>query len=156
MMMTRLLLTGATAMTVAACAPVQREDIQALARDYCAAVVANDEARAEALMGTGLRATVARARAANSAFEAAHPGDKPPLGDGLPLAAFPDVPSTCTPGVAGKDSVTVCYEIAGAPDAGWQDRLDVERTDGDVKIADVRFAPHFENRLSQALEAIAR
>lgn len=158
MMIFRLGILTIITVPLVGCATVQTNDVAALAlaKDYCAAVVANDEVKAEALMGDALRASVANARAVSRAFEVAHPGDKPPLGDGLPLAAFPDVPSQCTPTDATKQVVVLKYELAYAPTAAWQDRLIVEGSGGNVRVADVLFAPDFKSGLRQALDEIAR
>ena len=118
-------------------------------------MIASDEAKAKLLMTDALRAAVSRARAASNAFEAAHPGDKPPLGDGLPLAAYPDAPAKCIPGAPQGKTIALVYTFADAA-PGWQDRLVIERTDAGPRIADVLFAPDFRHGLRETLEQIAR
>ena len=130
-------------------------DVEAVAKSYCAAIIANDEAKAEMLLSDSLLLAITKARETNRLFEAAHPGDKPPLGDGLPLTGYPDRPSTCTPTDIRDGSVTLRYELAYAPEAGWQDKLIFETSTGRTKIADVLFGPEHKHSLSQALVTIA-
>jgi hypothetical protein len=158
MMIFRLGILTIITVSLVGCATAHTNDVAALAlaKDYCAAVVANDEVKAEALMGDALRAAIANARAVSGAFEVAHSGDKPPLGDGLPLAAFPDVPSKCTPTDAKGQAVALKYELAYAPEAAWQDRLIVEGSGGNARVADVLFAPDFKSGLRQVLDEIAK
>lgn len=144
---------------LSACATVDARTSAAerLAGRFCAAVVANDEGAAEKLMSQDLRLAIARARQANVEFERAHPGDKPPLGDGLPLAAFPDAPQTCKPGRPDGETIAVRYDIAGAPDAGWEDRLILTGGPADgLRIADIAYAPDGSGRFSAWLAEAAR
>ena len=131
--------------------------VEGVAQSFCAAITANDEAKAEGLMSDSLRVAIAKARAASRAFEIANPGDKPPLGDGLPLAAYPDVPSDCRPSDVSANSVALNYGFVSDPKAGWQDRLVVEQSPaGTMVIADILYGPNHEDRLSEVLARVAR
>jgi hypothetical protein len=131
--------------------------VAGVAQSFCAAIIANDEAKAEGLMSDSLRDAIAKARVASRAFEMANPGDKPPLGDGLPLAAYPDVPSNCRPSDVSANSVALSYEFADDPKAGWQDRLVVEQSAaGTILISDILYGPDHQERLSAVLAEIAR
>ena len=138
------------------CTTVQigNSDVEAVAKSYCVAMIANDEAKAEMLLSDSLRLAITKARETNRLFEAAHPGDKPPLGDGLPLTAYTDQPSKCTPTNMRDGSVTLRYELAYGPEADWQDKLIFETSTGGAKIADVLFGPEHKHTLSQALATI--
>lgn len=128
---------------------------QILAQEYCAAVIANDEVAAEALMNPMLRQAIALARVADAAYEKAHPGDKPPLGDGLPLTGFPDSVQSCAAEVISPSEVVVTYAPDLDPATFWRDRLIVDTTGASGPlIADIRFAPDEIWTLVQTLQEI--
>ncbi len=120
----------------------------ALAEAFCAAVKAGDEAAAEALMTAELQAAIAALRASDATFRQTYPGDKPPLGDGLRLTAFPDYPESCIPSEASSESVVLTYAPAGAPEAIWRDQLLLVPTGDGVRIADILYAPDGTGRFS--------
>lgn len=133
------------------------DNVSSLAEHFCAAVLASDESKAEALMTGILRSRVAGAREADRAFQKAHPGEKPPLGDGLPLAAYPDVPGSCRPSGNSAGHVFVTYAFAEGTEPVWQDKLIVERSsDGAVRIADIVYGPEHKDRFSETLDRIIR
>lgn len=84
-----------------------------------------------------------KALARNVLWERDNPGEKGPLGDGIPWQSFPDRADQCTVDYAASAAepmlVPVTYAIAGAPDAGWTDTLVLEVIDGEWKIVDVRY-----------------
>ncbi len=123
----------------------------ALAATFCAAVRAGDEAGAEALMTPELQTAIAKVRAADAAFRAAHPDEKPPLGDGLRLTAFPDYPDSCTPEEVTSESVVLTYVPAGAADGMWRDQLLLVPVAGVLKVADILYAPDGIYRFSRWL-----
>ncbi len=98
-----------------------------IAEIFCIGSVGNDMAPVEALFSDDLRALVAEAWEKNAAFEAAHPGDKPPLGDGLPWRTWPDYADGCTAGegMAEREMATVAvnYTFSEAPDANYSNEL---------------------------------
>jgi hypothetical protein len=118
---------------------------------FCAAVRASDEAAAEELMTAELQSAVAELRASDAAFRNASPTEKPPLGDGLRLTAFPDYPESCTVSEATSESVVLTYAPAGAPDAIWRDQLLLVPVDGALRIADILYAPDGTYRFSSWL-----
>jgi hypothetical protein len=125
---------------------------EVVAQTFCKAVSLADEAAAEALMTPGLQAAIARLRAADARFRLAYPGDKPPLGDGLRLTAFPDGLASCTPEMVTKDSVDLVYAPGSDPAATWRDRLVlVAAPDGGVLVADILYAPDQSSRFSDWL-----
>lgn len=133
------------------------DSVESLAEHFCTAVLASDESAAEALMTDALRSRVAKAREADRAFQQAHPGDKPPLGDGLPLSAYPHAPSQCRASGTSAGSIFVNYTFADDPKAGWKDRLIVERSAGGaVRIADIAYAPEHRDRFGETLDRIIR
>lgn len=143
----------------AGCAGLEQRDTAAagaLTRDWCTALTRGREDEAEALMTAPLRRLVREARVADARFRAASPGDKPPLGDGLRLAAFPDGHDRCTPEAVGPAGATLAIEPAGRPDAAWRDRLEFRReADGRLLVSDIRYAPDGTERFSDWLRQAA-
>ena len=94
---------------------------------FCIGSLGNDMAPVEALLSPGLQALIADAWEKNAAFESAHPGDKPPLGDGLPWRSYPDYADGCTVGAISGDATSTSVEIRYAfkdyPDAGYTDQI---------------------------------
>ena len=136
--------------------PALAEPAAQLARDYCAAVTRFDEAAAVALMAPALQAAILRARTVDDAFVKAHPDEKPPLGDGLRLAAFPDAPESCTPGTVTDIDAILRYQPAGSEEGAWSDRLIlVPDGQGGVLIGDIDFGMKDEDTLSLWLDTIA-
>jgi hypothetical protein len=98
-----------------------------IAEIFCIGSLGNNMAPVEALFSSDLEALVAEAWEKNAAYEAAHPGDKPPLGDGLPWRTWPDYADGCTggEGLAERESayVDVTYTFSEAPDATYTNTL---------------------------------
>ena len=94
---------------------------------FCIGSLGNDMAPVEALLSADLATVVADAWSRNAAFEAAHPGDKPPLGDGLPWRTWPDYADGCTVADALAERemavVTINYTFSEAPDANYSNEL---------------------------------
>lgn len=120
-----------------------------VATAFCDAVRTGDEAAAEALMTADLQAAIAALRRADARFRTAHPDEKPPLGDSLPLAAFPDAAESCTPSEVSATSARLTYVPAGAPAGAWSDRLILAPgADGRLRVADILYAPEGASRFS--------
>ena len=100
---------------------------EGIAEIFCISSLGNDMAPVEALLSSELKGLVAEAWARNAAFEAAHPGDKPPLGDGLPWRTWPDYADGCTfgEGMVERESasITITYSFSEAPDANYSNDL---------------------------------
>lgn len=94
---------------------------------FCIGSLGNDMAPVEALLSADLAALVADAEVKNAAFEAANPGDKPPLGDGLPWRTWPDYADGCTVGEALAEremaTVVISYSFSEAPEANYSNEL---------------------------------
>lgn len=129
---------------------------EALGRAFCDAVRSADEPAAEALMTPDLQAAIARLRAADAEYRTAYPSDKPPLGDGLRLTAFPDGLESCMPEAATADSVDLVYAPGSDPAATWRDRLVLMAAPaGGLLVADVLYAPDQTARFSDWLAEAA-
>lgn len=117
----------------------------ALAERFCEHRLAGDEAALRAMLTPGLVELVADAEARNAVIAADAPGDKPPLGDGLPWASFPDMAAECRAGeVARADNLTM-VEIGYALEAGgrveWTDRLVLVGEGDALAVDDILFQP---------------
>lgn len=136
--------------------PVQAGPGEDLAAAYCAAVVAHDEAAAVGLMDPILQAAVAKAREVSAAFESSHPGEKPPLGDGLRLTAFPDAVETCHMAATDDGTLRLTYVPYGAPDGAWTDVILPAAGQGGVfAVGDIRFSASPDDTLSAWLDQAA-
>ncbi len=129
---------------------------QALAAAWCAAVASLDEGAATTLMSPDLQQDVALARIANDAFAAGHPGEKPPLGDGLPLTAFADKVDDCTASDVTPSGALLTFTASGGGATTWTDAIEfVSTPDGGLRVGDVLYAPERVVRMSDALAALA-
>jgi hypothetical protein len=95
------------------------------------------------LVTRSLGAAIDEAVRKNAEIAAARPGDKPPLGDGVPFQSYPDAPPVCHAGkfaeAGGRQTVEVQYIFTDSPDANWTDRLVLAPEDGRLRIDDVLF-----------------
>lgn len=137
-----------------AAAPALGQDYVALTPEqigqiYCISIVASDMAPVEGLLTAELREAIAVAEEKNDAFEAAHPGDKPPLGDGLPWQAGADYTPVCEVGpvtlMMDEARVELQYGFPDYPDANFRDWLYLRLVTSDAglkvwRIDNVRFA----------------
>ncbi|MCO5083329.1 MAG: hypothetical protein M9955_16940 [Rhizobiaceae bacterium] len=110
------------------------------------------------LLTPSLRAAMDEATKKNDAWEAAHPGEKPPLGDGVPFQSYPDSPEKCVAGPAMADNTEVDIEYRFDDHlANWTDRVRLEMVDGKVLIDDVFYGVNgFEESLRSALESVGQ
>jgi len=94
---------------------------------FCIGSLGNDMAPVEALLTPELSTAIEAAYAASDAFEAANPGDKPPMGDGVPWRSWQDYADGCavTAGTTEGDlaTVTINYSFAAEPAANYSDML---------------------------------
>lgn len=119
---------------------------------FCIASQGNDMAPVEALLTPQLSEAIGEARQKNAAFEAAHPGDKPPLGDGLPWRGWQDYADTCTVSevitAPGTTSVTITYVFSSTPDATYTNSLRLQPVETETglppfwRIDDVDLGDH--------------
>jgi hypothetical protein len=94
---------------------------------FCVSMLGNDMAPVEAILTPGLRSAIADAEAQDAAWAAAHPGDKPPLGDGIPWQDAPDYAATCTVGdvtlMMDEATVKIAHGFPEYPQADFIDTL---------------------------------
>ncbi|MDB5529038.1 MAG: hypothetical protein JWR51_2141 [Devosia sp.] len=104
---------------------------------FCIGTLADDMSQIEAgLLTPALVEAITIAETRNSEFESQHPGDKPPLGDGLPWRSYPDFADSCTVGAvtltddATAASVAINYTFNADPSANYTDTLQLKQTTG--------------------------
>lgn len=124
--------TLAAAVILAAALPVQAQEPlilspQQIGEIFCIASVGNDMAPVEAIVTPELAAALAEARAKNAAYEADHPGEKPPLGDGIPWQDAPDYAPECSVGAVSymmdEATVEIAHGFPDYPEANFTDTL---------------------------------
>lgn len=103
---------------------------------FCIARLGNDMAPVRGLLTDTLAQAIAAAEKKNAAWAAKNPGEKPPLGDGIPWQAYPDYAPQCAPGnVAagpGTASVEIGYTFPDALEASFTDTLHLRQVEGPV------------------------
>ncbi|MDB5536888.1 MAG: hypothetical protein JWQ65_1763 [Devosia sp.] len=104
---------------------------------FCISTLADDMSQIEAgLLTPELVEAITIAETRNAQFESQHPGDKPPLGDGLPWRSYPDTADSCTIGAvtlsddATAASVEINYSFKAEPSANYTDTLQLNQTTG--------------------------
>lgn len=135
--MHRLPLLASLALALFGAAPAAAQMItltpEQVGEVFCIARLGNDMAPVEGLLTADLDSAIAEAERQNAEYEAAHPGDKPPLGDGIPWQSFPDYAAGCEVGAAtlmmDEAAVTISYGFPDAPDAGFTDTLQLRLVD---------------------------
>ena len=104
---------------------------------FCIASLGNDMTPAHAMASEGLQALIAFSFERNTEFELANPGEKPPLGDGLPWRSWPDYADGREVGpVVVADLVArvpIHYSFTGYPDANYTDTLILLPADSEVE-----------------------
>jgi hypothetical protein len=129
--MRHLATTGVLPLLLLATLPAQAQMItlepEQIGQIFCIGSLGNDMAPVEALLSNDLQTLVAGAWEKNAAFEAAHPGDKPPLGDGLPWRSWPDYADGCTVGEGTTEreeaTAVINYTFSDYPEANYTNFL---------------------------------
>lgn len=120
------------------------EEANALGEAFCKARLANDDKATRALLTPSLAKVVEEAQARSDLVAKSVPDEKPPLGDGIPYQAFPDVPAGCEVGAVTEKSgyveVIVTYRFPDSPNADWSDRLKVVTESRKAMVDDVIYA----------------
>lgn len=127
--------------TVPALAQPDTGDAEYLARLFCQQQSNYDQSALAPHLSPALAALIEKAWAANAAYEAQYPGDKPPLGDGIPWQSWPDAAPLCIAQIPAYDRntavVDIDYDFPDQPDASWRDQLVLVRIDSRWLIDDV-------------------
>jgi len=139
----------------------ENDDLLVLGQLFCDLRKGGVEQPVRYLLTKAMLEAIDAAEVVSAAAEAAHPDDKPPLGDGIPFQSFPDVADTCQPsdhGVSGQDAwIAISYTFTLSPDANYTDRVVVKSENGRRLIDDVLYgSDKYGSSLRQALAAIAK
>jgi hypothetical protein len=98
---------------------------------FCLSRLAGDTGPLDGLLSPDLATSIAEADELNLQWQDANPGDKPPLGDGIPWQSWPDYASECTVGLVtlmkNDARVEITYGFPGEPDATFTDTLLLKR-----------------------------
>lgn len=110
------------------------------------------------LLTPSLRAAMDEAVKKNDTWEAAHPGEKPPLGDGVPFQSYPDTPEKCVAGAVSADGTEVDIEYQfDDPLANWTDRVKLATVDGRLMVDDILYGVNgYDESLRSALESVGQ
>ncbi len=135
----RLALLPLLAATMLATVPARADDTmvtlkpEQIGQIFCLSRTGNDEGPIVGLLSPGLSDLIATAEEQNAAWEAANPGEKPPLGDGIPWQSWPDYAPECQVGLVtlmkSDAKVEISYAFPDQPDAGFTDTLLLKRVD---------------------------
>lgn len=138
--MRRHVLFAALVIALPAPALADNSTAEALAGTFCAAMV-DGMLDPVTLVTPDLGEAIETAMARNAEIQAAAPDEKPPLGDGVPWASWPDKPDTCetevTEAYDGAAMVNVTYSFTAAPDATYTDTLVLMQSEAGWAIDDV-------------------
>lgn len=100
---------------------------------FCISRLGNDEAVLDGILSPDLKAAIADAWAKDGAWGKANPGEKPPLGDGIPWAAWPDYAPECKVGLVSlmktDARVEIAYTFPEDAAANFTDTLLLKRID---------------------------
>jgi hypothetical protein len=138
--MRRHVLLAVLAFATPSAALADNSTAEALAGTFCAAMV-DGMTDPVTLVTPDLGEAIATALARNAEIQAAAPDEKPPLGDGVPWASWPDKPDACetevTEAYDGAAMVNVTYSFTDAPDANYTDTLVLMQGEAGWAIDDV-------------------
>lgn len=153
--MKRSLLLSALLLTACATSPAHIEQAGDTATAFCKITPHENGMLNQILLTPDLAYTVRRAEAINALLARRNPGEKPPLGDGVPWQAYPDAAAPCVPTetftIDGTRYVGVRYDIPGEPRVTWTDRLALKPVDGEWKVDNVLYGPDYTYTLRDAL-----
>jgi len=94
---------------------------------FCLSRLGNDTGPIDGLLSDDLATTIAEAEELNVQWEEANPGEKPPLGDGIPWQSWPDYAPNCTVQavtIEGRTArVPIEYRFPDTPHAEYIDTL---------------------------------
>lgn len=117
---------------------------------FCLSRLGSDEGAITGLLSPDLSATLDAAWSKSHQWATANPGEKPPLGDGIPWQAWPDYAAECTVGLATlmqtDAKVEISYGFPDSPDADFTDTLLLKRLSDETgsithwRIDDVAYA----------------
>lgn len=131
-MLTVALAIGTLVVPAAAQEPITLTPAQ-IGSIFCLSRLGNDEGPIAGLLTPDLRATIDGALARDAEWAKANPGEKPPLGDGIPWQTWPDYAAICTAGASvymmDEATVAIDYGFPDTPRANFTDTLKLRLVD---------------------------
>ena len=119
-----------------------RDEPRELGELFCKLTQGGEQFAPKYLLTASLVAEIDAGLKKNDEWAAAHPGDKPPLGDGIHFASFPDGAPVCRVdpiAAEGTMHVDIQYIVGASPEANWTDRLVLKSEGGLPRIDDVLY-----------------
>jgi len=128
-----LLVAGLTSVPAVADDTMTTLKPEQIGQIFCLSRLGNDEAVLDGIMTADLKAIIAEAWSKDDAWEEQNPGEKPPLGDGIPWQAWPDYAAECTVGLVTlmktDAKVEINYAFPEDAAANFTDTLLLKRVD---------------------------
>jgi hypothetical protein len=132
-LLTFLLVAGLTSLPAVADDTMTTLKPEQIGQIFCLSRVGNDEAVLDGIMTADLKTAIAEAWSKDDAWEEQNPGEKPPLGDGIPWQAWPDYAPECTVGLVTlmktDAKVEINYAFPKEAAANFTDTLLLKRVD---------------------------
>ena len=98
---------------------------------FCLSRLGNDDAVIAGILTDGLRQAIAAAEKKDDAYAKKNPGEKPPLGDGIPWQSSADYAPNCDVGLVSLSRtdarVEIKYSFPDTPDANFSDTLTLKK-----------------------------
>lgn len=121
--------------TLPAAAQMTTISPQQIGQIFCISRLGNDMAPVQGLLTPALSQAIADAEKKDADWAAKNPGEKPPLGDGIPWQTFQDYAPQCAAGnvetVKAEARVDLNYAFPDAPDANFTDTLRLVQVEGE-------------------------
>jgi hypothetical protein len=128
-----LLVAGLTSLPAVADDTMATLKPEQIGQIFCLSRVGNDEAVLDGIMTADLKTAIAEAWSKDDVWEEQNPGEKPPLGDGIPWQAWPDYAPECTVGLVTlmktDAKVEINYAFPKEAAANFTDTLLLKRVD---------------------------
>jgi hypothetical protein len=100
---------------------------------FCLSRIGNDDAVIGGILTRDLQQAVAAAEKKDAAYARKHPGEKPPLGDGIPWQSAADYAPQCSTGLVTLSKLDAKVELKYAfpddPSANFSDTLILKKID---------------------------
>lgn len=131
--MRHLTVTGLLPLLVLSALPAQAQEQmvtitpEQIGQIFCIGRLGNDMSPVSGVMNDDLTSLIEDAFAGSNAYLDSHPGEKPPMGDGVRWSTFPDYADGCAVGGASVRDlvayVAINYTFSDYPEANYSDTL---------------------------------
>lgn len=129
--MRHLTIAGILSLLLLSAVPARAEMVtitpEQIGQIFCISSLGNDMTPAGSVLTDDLMALIDNAFERSNQYLTTHPGDKPPMGDGVPWRTWPDYADGCTVGEATiRDlvaTVVINYTFSDYPEANYSNAL---------------------------------